>query len=181
MSTLLRPSSLPGALAVIALCALAPGLMAQRTHPTPAPVLAVEWGVTAESLVVKAAEGGWEFLGIDEDGDYTFGGRLDGAATMVFATIGASGLTRLLVSVHPHRAADETFSHLVDTVRAHFGPAEMVSGEETGLRPAPSLVAATAWKGVLMGLRRDRRIIMVFTCPASSPALPTPRGRLTSA
>jgi hypothetical protein len=34
------------------------------------------------------------------------------------------------------------------------------------------MVAATAWKGIMMGLRRDSRILILFTCPAASPTLP---------
>lgn len=172
MSRLSRSSSPLGGLAVIAMCAFAPGIAAQRTHPTPAPLLAVEWGTPADSLMPKAAAAGWEFLAIDEDGDYAFHGRLDGEEALVFATFGANGLTRLLVSVNPHAGAELTFRRLADTLRAHFGPAALTSGEETGVRPAPSLMVATAWQGIMMGLRRDRRIIIMFTCPASSPQLP---------
>src|SRR5687768_15733729 len=91
-----------GGLAAIALCAFAPGIAAQRTHPTPAPLLAVEWGTPADSLMPKAAAAGWEFLAIDEDGDYAFNAKLDGEEALVFATFGTNGLTRLLVSVNPH-------------------------------------------------------------------------------
>ncbi len=168
-----------GGFAGVALCAFAPVIAAQRAHPTPAPVLAVDWGTPVDSLMPKAAAAGWEFMAIDEDGDYAFRGRLDGAETLVFATIGQNGLTRLLVSVNPHAGAELTFRRLVDTLKTHFGPADLMSGEETGLRPAPSLVAATAWHGILMGLRRDFRIIIMFTCPASSSPLPVLNRGLT--
>jgi hypothetical protein len=45
-----------------------------------------------------------------------------------------------------------------------------------GLRPARGLHAATAWRGVVMGLRYDQRIVLVFTCPAMTPELPAVRG-----
>jgi hypothetical protein len=172
MSHPYRSSTSFGGLAVIALCAFAPVVAAQRAHPTPAPLLAVEWGTPADSLMPKAAAAGWEFLAIDEDGDYAFHTKLDGEEALVFATFGTNGLTRLVVSVNPHAGAELTFRHMVDTLRAYFGPAVLASGEETGLRPAPSLIAATAWQGIMMGLRRDLRIIIMFTCPASSPQLP---------
>lgn len=172
MSRLSRSSISFGGLAVIALCAFAPVIAAQRAHPTPAPVLAVEWGITVDSLMPKAASAGWEFMAIDEDGDYAFRAKLDGEEALIFATFGANGLTRLVVSVNPHAGAQLTFRHLVDTLRSYFGPAALTSGEESGLRPAPSLMAATAWQGIMMGLRRDMRIIIIFTCPAATPPLP---------
>lgn len=172
MSRLSRSSTSLGGLAVIALCAFAPVIAAQRVHPTPAPLLAVEWGTTVDSLMPKAAAAGWEFLAIDEDGDYAFRAKLDGEEALIFATFGTNGLTRLVVSVNPHAGAELTFRHLADTLRSYFGPAALTSGEETGLRPAPSLMVATAWQGIMMGLRRDMRIIIMFTCPASSPPLP---------
>ena len=172
MSRSSRSSTWLGGLAVMAMCAFAHVIAAQRAHPTPSPLLAVDWGTTADSLMPKAAAAGWEFLAIDEDGDYAFHAKLDGEEALIFATFGTNGLTRLVVSVNPHAGAELTFRRLADTLQSHFGPAVLKSGEETGLRPAPSLMVATAWQGILMGLRRDLRIIIMFTCPASSPQLP---------
>ncbi|MGH7712730.1 MAG: hypothetical protein ACREOG_15675, partial [Gemmatimonadaceae bacterium] len=59
-----------GGVAVTALCLLAPVLAAQRTHPTPAPIIGVEWGMSVDSLMERARLAGWHFMAIDEDGDY---------------------------------------------------------------------------------------------------------------
>jgi hypothetical protein len=166
-------------LAIMALCAFAPVLAAQQTHPTPEPLLHVAWGAPADSLMKQAAAAGWRFLEIDEDGDYAFHAQLDGAEALVFATMSDSGLTRLLVSIAPHATADSTYHRIADTLRAHFGPAPLISGKEMGLRPARGLAAASAWRGILMGLRWDRAIIILFTCPGSSPDLPTLPGHRT--
>jgi hypothetical protein len=171
MPHLPRSSSWRGGCVALALCALAPVLSGQRTHPTPAPLLAVEWGVSADSLIHTASAAGWRFMTIDEDGDYAFYGRLDGEEAFVFATFGTSGLTRLLVSVSPHAGADHTFERLADTLSAYFGPAALNSTQDE-IRPARSMIVATAWEGILMGMRRDRRILILFTCPAASPKLP---------
>jgi hypothetical protein len=165
--TILRSS-----LALVALSAFTPGLIAQRTHPNPTPILAVEWGTPADSLLKKAAAAGWQFIAIDEDGDYAFHAEVEGAEALVFATIGENGLTRLLTSFAPHMQAEVTFRRLADTLRTYFGPAVISSDSDDDVRPAPSMVMATAWKGVMMGLRRDRRILILFTCPASTPELP---------
>ncbi len=169
--------SLRGSIALIALCALAPGLIAQRAHPAPTPILAVDWGTTADSLLKKAAEAGWQFIAIDEDGDYAFHAVVDGEEALVFATIGDKGLTRLLASFAPHPQAEVTFRRLADTLRTYFGPAALSSDNDEDARPAPSMVMATAWKGIVMGLRRDRRILLLFTCPASTPELPAHKSR----
>lgn len=171
-----RSSVIRNVFAALALCAMASALAAQRTHPTPAPALPVEWGESADSLVARAQAAGWRFLEIDEDGDYAFHGTFMGSEAVLFATIGDSGLTRVLVSVVPHRAAAATYESIADSLRARFGPAALVSGEEMGLRPARGLHAAAAWRGVVMGLRYDQRIVLVFTCPAATPELPALRG-----
>jgi hypothetical protein len=163
---------LRGSIALIALCALAPGLIAQRAHPSPTPILAVDWGTSADSLLKKAADAGWQFIAIDEDGDYAFHAMVEGEEALVFATIGDNGLTRLLTSFAPHVQAEFTFRRLADTLRTYFGPAVISSDDDEGVRPAPSMVMATAWKGIMMGLRRDRRILILFTCPSSTPELP---------
>jgi hypothetical protein len=129
----------------------------------------------ADSLMKRASAAGWQFMAIDEDGDYAFHGRLDGEEALVFATIGASGLTRLLVSVTPHPGAEVTFARLADTLRSYFGPAALAT-EDDEVRPSPNMLEATAWEGILMGLRRDRRILILFTCPASSPQIPVKKG-----
>lgn len=164
--------SLRSSIALIALCAFAPGLIAQRSHPLPTPILAVDWGTPADSLLKKAADAGWQFIAIDEDGDYAFHAVVEGEEALVFATIGDNGLTRLLASFAPHRQAEFTFRRLADTLRTYFGPAAISTDNEEDVRPAPSMVMATAWKGIMMGLRRDRRILILFTCPSSTPELP---------
>jgi hypothetical protein len=122
----------------------------------------------------KAANAGWEFIAVDEDGDYTFRGLLgSGEPAYVFATVDSTGgLTRLLLSIAPHASAEITYYRIADTLKAHYGDAAVTSLDEE-VRPAPHMVLATAWRGILMGLRRDRRILILFTCPASSPKLPS--------
>jgi hypothetical protein len=132
----------------------------------------VDWGTSADSLLKKAADAGWQFIAIDEDGDYAFHAMVEGEEALVFATIGDNGLTRLLTSFAPHVQAEFTFRRLADTLRTYFGPAVISSDDDEGVRPAPSMVMATAWKGIMMGLRRDRRILILFTCPSSTPELP---------
>ncbi|MGQ0642152.1 MAG: hypothetical protein ACT4P6_15500 [Gemmatimonadaceae bacterium] len=173
MSHLPGYSSWRGGCAALALCALAPVLSAQRAHPSPAPLFALEWGMPADSLVQKATASGWQFMTIDEDGDYAFHGRFDGEEALIFATVGEKGLTRLLISVSPHAGANVTFGRIADTLRTYFGPAALNTGDDQeDVRPARSMLAATAWEGILMGLRRDSRILILFTCPSSTPALP---------
>lgn len=164
--------SLRSSIALIALCAFAPGLIAQRSHPSPTPILAVDWGTSADSLLKKATAAGWQFIAIDEDGDYAFHAVVEGEEALVFATIGDNGLTRLLTSFAPHQEAEFTFRRLADTLRTYFGPAAISSDDQGDVRPAASMVKATAWKGIMMGLRRDRRILILFTCPSASPELP---------
>lgn len=129
--------------------------------------------MSADSLIKKATAAGWQFMAIDEDGDYAFHGRLGGEEALAFATVEENGLTRLLISVTPHPGAQHTFGRIVDTLQTFFGPAALTTEEEDGdVRPARSMLAATAWKGIMMGLRRDSRILILFTCPAASPKLP---------
>lgn len=176
MATMIRPL-LRSSFALIALGALTPALIAQRTHPNPTPILAVEWGTPADSLLKKAADAGWQFIAIDEDGDYAFHAVVEGEEALVFATIGENGLTKLLTSFAPHMQAEFTFRRLADTLRTYFGPAAISSDNEEDVRPAPSMIMATAWKGIMMGLRRDRRILILFTCPAATPELPIHKNR----
>ena len=136
------------------------------------------WGATVDSLKVGAAGLGWSFIQVDDDGDYVFRAVVDGESALVFATFGTEGLTRLLVSVDPHPAATITFRHLTDSVSTRLGPAVLSTEGESSDVPARSMLAATAWQGVLMGLRLDGRILLVLTCPESSPRLPSRRGVL---
>lgn len=175
MSHVSRSSSWRCGLALAAWCVLAPVLPAQRPHPTPAPLLSIEWGTPVDTLLQKAQAAGWQFLTVDEDGDYAFRATLAGEEALIFATLGDSGLTRLLVSVTPQADPEAAFRRLSDTLRTHFGPAALSSADDDDVRPAPWMVAATAWKGVLMGLRRDRHILILFTCPAATPELPLRR------
>ncbi|HEY7568603.1 MAG TPA: hypothetical protein VH762_13580, partial [Gemmatimonadaceae bacterium] len=131
-----------------------------------------DWGTSADSLLKTATAAGWQFIAIDEDGDYAFHAVVEGEEALVFATIGDNGLTRLLASFAPHREAEFTFRRLADTLRTYFGPAAISSDDQEDVRPAASMVMATAWKGIMMGLRRDRRILILFTCPSASPELP---------
>lgn len=137
------------------------------------PLFGVPWGTSVDSLHTRAGSLGWEFVQVDGDGDYAFRTRIDGEDAMVFATFGPKGLTRVLVSVTPHPAAPVTYEHVADTLRQRFGPAVLSSHDsKTPTPPAASMLQAHAWQGVLMGLRRDGRIILVLTCPESSPKLP---------
>ena len=174
MSHINRYSSLRFTFAVLALFTAPLG--AQRAHPTPVPLLSVDWGTPADTVLQRASAAGWTFITIDEDGDYAFRTRLDGEEALVFATIGENGLTRLLVSVAPNVDPEATFRRLSDTLRTYFGPAALTTYDEE-VRPAPWMLAATAWEGVIMGLRRDRRILILFTCPAATPQLPLKRRR----
>ena len=179
MTLMHRSSIWRGSCAALALCAYAQVPSAQRAHPSPAPLFSVEWGMSADSLMKKATAAGWQFMAIDEDGDYAFHGRFDGEEALVFATIEEKGLTRLLVSVTPHPYAEVTFDRIADTLRTYFGPAALTTGDEDDqVRPARSMLAATAWKGILMGLRRDSRILILFTCPAASPKLPVNKAKV---
>lgn len=144
-----------------------------RAESRNAPLFGVPWGVSVDSLHARAEALGWRFVQVDGDGDYVFRARIDGEDAMVFATFGPTGLTRLLVSVTPHPAAPVTYEHVADTLRHHFGPAVLSSHDgKTPTPPASAMLQASAWHGVLMGLRRDGRIILVLTCPETSPKLP---------
>lgn len=145
-----------------------------------APLFSVPWGLSVDSLKSRAQALGWEFVQVDDDGDYAFRARIDGENAMVFATFGSQGLTRVLVSVTPHPAAFMTYEHVADTLRQHIGPAVLSSHDgDRPMPPAPSMIQASAWQGVLMGLRRDGRIILVLTCPEMSPRLPVKQGPVT--
>lgn len=138
------------------------------------PLFRVPWGTSIDSLRGLSQALGWEFVQIDGDGDYAFRTRIDGEDAMVFATFGTNGLTRVLVSITPHPAARVTYDHVADTLRHHFGAAVLSSHDgQTPTPPASSMLQANAWHGVLLGLRRDGRIIVVLTCPESSPKLPS--------
>lgn len=156
-----------------------PALLAQQAASSQvlAPLFRLPWGVSVDSLRTKAEALGWEFVQVDGDGDYAFRTRVDGEDAMVFATFGPTGLMRILVSVTPHPAAPVTYEHVADTLRQQFGPAVLSSHDgKTPTPPAASMLQASAWHGVLMGLRRDGRIILVLTCPESSPRLPVRKG-----
>jgi hypothetical protein len=148
---------------------------AQSVHATPAPIIAVDWGTSPDSMIARAATSGWTFSHVDDDGDYAFRGRLGLVPAMAFATFSnTGGLTRLLVSVAPHPLAPATYRELTDTLVTYHGRARL-SDESPDLRPAPAMAAAAAWPGILTGLRRDGWIMMIFTCPESSPKLPATR------
>jgi hypothetical protein len=150
------------------------------SKPTLAPLFSVPWGVSIDTLQSRAQALGWEFVQVDDDGDYAFRARIDGEHAMVFATFGPQGLTRVLVSVTPHPAAMVTYQHVADTLRHHIGPAVLSTHDgDRPMPPAPSMILASAWQGVLMGLRRDGRIILVLTCPEMSPRLPVKQGPVT--
>jgi hypothetical protein len=159
----------------LALCLL-PLAASAQVVATAAPFQPVPWGSSVDSLKTRAAHLGWDFVEVDADGDYTFRAVIDGEPALVFATFGKKGLTRLLVSVDPHPGATVTFKHIRDSVSTRLGPALMTTEGESAELPARSMLAATAWQGVMMGLRRDGRILVVLTCPESSPTLPNRRG-----
>ncbi|MCC6317742.1 MAG: hypothetical protein IT361_08635 [Gemmatimonadaceae bacterium] len=141
------------------------------------PFFGVPWGLPVDSLRSRTAVLGWEFLQVDADGDYAFRARVDGEDAMVFATFGAGGLTRVLVSITPHPGALLTYENVADTLRHHFGPAALSTQDQhRPTPPAPAMLQANAWRGVLMGLRRDGRIMIVLTCPETSPRVPVRRG-----
>ena len=162
-------------------CATPVALAAQAAHPTPEPILAVTWGTSQDSLIARATENGWHFLRVDEDGDYMFDASVKGERALAYATFGKRGLSRLVVSVAPHPEAEATFQQLSDTLRSRFGFERLASGDERGTRAAPGLVRAAAWQGILMGLRQDGWITIVFTCPETSPSVPKPSDGLARA
>ncbi len=144
----------------------------QVRHPTPAPFLDVRWGASADSVGSAATAAGLRFLEVDQDGDHAFRGMIAGAPAVVFATFGDSGLSRVVVSWDPHPAVASTFERLRDTLSTRFGKAVIATDREGPWRPAAGLFVASAWRGILMGLRRDGRVLVIFTCPAASPKLP---------
>ena len=166
----------------LGLCAMATATVAgaQVTHPTPAPLLHVSWGDAADSVIAQAGRSGWTFSHVDDDGDYAFRGSIGTVNAVAFATFSASrGLSRILISVVPHPFARVTYRQLVDTLKSQHGQARL-GGENAEDAVAPTMLAAAAWHGVLLGLRRDGYITLIFMCPESSPKLPTPRGPLSS-
>lgn len=145
-------------------------------HPSPAPLLQVEWGAQADSVVARATRSGWTFSKIDGDSDYVFEGQVNGVPAVAFASFSASGgLSRVLLSVTPHNLVTQTYQGIVDTLRTHHGAAHL-GDKQGGDQPAPTLHAAAAWPGILLGLRRDGWITLIFTCPEMSPRLPQRRG-----
>jgi len=154
------------------LCVAPLALSAQAIHPTPSPILAISWGTTADSVIAQAGGAGWRFVRVDDDGDFIFEGSVQGERAVAFATFGTTGLTRIMINVAAQPSPDAIYEHLADTLRAQYGLERLVSGEDRGWRAAPGIVRANAWQGILMGLRRDGWISMVFTCPESSPKLP---------
>ena len=160
-------------------CAATPlTLASQSVGPMPDLLLSVQWGTPADSVLAHAAAAGWEFLRIDEDSDYVFRTVLRGQEAVVFASFSKEGLTRLEAALTPQPVNEFTYRQLTDTLAKVYGPAALSTTGDEGLRPARGMIAAIAWPGVLMGLRRDGWISLIFTCPESSPVLPAPRGRL---
>jgi hypothetical protein len=153
-------------------------LASQTVRPMPDLLLDVPWGTAADSVLARAATAGWEFLKIDDDSDYVFSTELRGQPAVVFASFGRSGLVRLEAAFAPQPANEFTYRQLTDTLLVQYGPAAVSTSGDGGLPPARGIVAAIAWPGVLMGLRRDGWISLIFTCPESSPMLPAPRGRV---
>lgn len=140
---------------------------AQPRHATPAPFMTVEWGMSPDTLVLRAAASGWSFSHIDDDGDYTFRGAVDANPAVAYATFSQTGgLTRVMLSVMPNRSAPATYRGILDTLAGQHGRAFINAVDESGeVRPAPGMAAAAAWPGILMGLRRDGWIMLIFTCP----------------
>ena len=159
------------ALAIVA-CAMPLTIAAQSVHPTPSPIIPVSWGTSADTVIAHASEVGWHFIKVDEDGDYLFDATVAGERAVAYASFGKRGLSRLVVSVAPHPEAELTYQQLSDTLRASYGFERLASGDERGMRAAPGLLRANAWQGILMGLRQDGWITVVFTCPESSPLIP---------
>ena len=83
------------------------------------------------------------------------------------------------MSFAPHMQAEFTFLAL--PIRCGpFRPGCHLERRRGGRAPGAKHGQATAWKGIMMGLRRDRRILILFTCPASTPELPIHRIALRS-
>lgn len=161
------------------LVAVSASTVGAQSFPTPAPLLNVEWGLQADSVIQRARVAGWTFIKIDEDGDYAFHGAFDGAEAMAFASFTGDRLTSLMINVAPHPEAARTFTALLDTLATAYGPAPVNSRESREYRAAGFLRDAAAWQGILTGLRRDGWITVVFTCPEKSSRLPA-GGRLMS-
>lgn len=172
MPSSLRSSRARG-LAAAALLLAAAAAGAQPRHPAPIPFPEASWGATSDSVVATARRAGLEFLTIDGDGDYAFRGVVAGTPALVFASFGDSGLTRVTISVDPHPSVASTFERMRDSVVARFGRPTLTTDADGPWRPNASLFVATAWRGILMGLRRDGRILLVVMCPSVSPRLPT--------
>jgi hypothetical protein len=151
----------------------APLTLRAQKHATPAPLLAVEWGSSIDSVLARATRAGWEFLRVDEDSDFVFHTLLDGVRATVYAGFSARGLVRLEVGVQPHESTSATYRTLTDTLSRYFGAPALTTGDEGMLRPAPRMISASAWPGVLLGLRRDGWISVIFMCPETAPLLPT--------
>ena len=164
--------------ALLAAVTVSSALAAQAVPATPAALLPVQWGIDADSLMVRADSAGWTFLRIDDDGDYAFAAEIDGQEAVVFATFGDHGLCRLEAGFAPHLAAPITYHQLIDSLSTRYGPAIIEEGEDSGVRHPANVRAAAAWTGILLGLRRDGWITLVFTSPEISPTLPARRGKL---
>lgn len=162
------------ATAALLLAAAAAG--AQPRHPAPMPFAEASWGASSDSVLATARRVGLEFLTVDDDGDYAFRGVVAGTPALVFASFGDSGLTRVTISVDPHPSVASTFERMRDSVVARFGTPAVTTDSDGPWRPNSSLFVATAWRGILMGLRRDGRILLVVMCPSASPRLPVRGG-----
>lgn len=162
----------------LVLCLLLPaelvpaGVRGQSTRTPPSPLLRADWGASVDSLRHSATQAGWTFLEVDEDGDYVFRAGVEGQEALVFATVESGGLARLLVSVAPHPGVLATWDRMSDSLQKSIGRPSLTSTEPGGAPPAASMLQSSAWPGVLMGLRRDGRIMVVLTAPHRSPALP---------
>lgn len=164
---------------IVLTCVAAPVvLVAQTPRVTPDLLLAVPWGMAADSVMARAASAGWEFVKIDDDSDYVFRTTIRGQDAVVFATFAPKGLSRLEAAFAPQPTNEFTYRELTDTLVAQYGPAALSTSADSTVRPARGMLAAVAWPGVLMGFRRDGWISLIFTCPESSPKLPAPRGRV---
>jgi len=153
--------------------ASAPLTLPAQKQATPAPLLPVEWGSPIDSVLARATNAGWEFLRVDEDSDFVFHAMVDGARATIYAGFGPRGLVRLEVGVQPHETTPATYRIISDTLSRYFGAPVLTAGDDGMLRPAPRMIAASAWPGVLLGLRRDGWISVIFMCPETAPPLPS--------
>jgi hypothetical protein len=158
----------------IALAFVSVASRAQTGHTTPAPILAVEWGERADSVIHRVSGAGWTFVTVDEDSDYVFRGEVNGVEAVAFASFSKDRLTTLQVNLAPHPGAARTYAQVLDTLASVNGPALISSSTSHEYHPAYLLREAAAWPGILAGFRRDGWITIVFTCPESSPRLPAP-------